>query len=600
MKPAKVREREIQEWLELAESGALALPSFQRSYVWKRPRLIADYLLAVFQNRPTGVFLLLKTDAEPQFESRTLKGIDADPQIVKELLLDGQQRLTSLWQAFTGNARMAYFVEFKSLWNRDLTMIDVVPESERSARGRALRDARRAYSENLVPLKILRDVPENPGDDLGPIWRWCREAVEDPDEAQRLAKSLTKQGLTLLKRDLHYFELEPETNRRLAIDIFVQSNQSSVKVNEFDIAVALALGEAETNLRDAIADFHRQSLVTHHYVSNAADDSEAAIGPLGEWLLFSACMSENGVAPKRQRFEEVIRKVFGGRGEASQESVDALLGDVESALSALAEHGARTWQTLPTLPALHVLSALQRDLSELTKASQRSLGTKLVSAYLWRSFFTNRYEAKANDRLFEDWENLRKCIRTIKNRGVIDKNQLPEIFDDDQCRLPRAKELGDLDEPAPWIRSSSRLGRALAALQLSEDPIDWVTNEKLDTSRIRDLEEAGRLDRHHVFPRKVLNGLFKGEQINHGLNGVLLGKPSNQSLSNKDPREYLQWILELPSTPSESELRRRVQSHLVPYEILIRDRPVKTRYQSFIKARARLVARRIETLCALP
>ena len=308
----------------------------------------------MFKNRPTGVFLLLEADVEPQFESRTLKGIDADPETIQKLLLDGQQRLTSLWQAFTGKARMAYFVEFESLKNRDFTVIDVVPESERSVRGRALRDAGRAYSENLVPLKILRDVPEGPDDDLGPIWRWCREAVGDPDDAQRLAKSLTKVGLTLLKRDLHYFDLDPKTDRRLAIDIFVQSNQSSVRVNEFDIAVALALGEAETNLRDAIADFHRHSSVTHHYVSSAADDSEAAIGSLGEWVLFSACMSENGVAPKRQRFEEVIRKVFGTQGEDSQEPVDALLGDVESALSALAAHGARTWQTLPTLPALHV------------------------------------------------------------------------------------------------------------------------------------------------------------------------------------------------------------------------------------------------------
>ena len=243
---------------------------------------------------------------------------------------------------------------------------------------------------------------------------------------------------------------------------------------------------------------------------------------------------------------------------------------------------------------------MQRDLSRLTKASQKSLGSRLISAYVWRSFFTNRYEAKANDRLFEDWEDLRECVRTIKKRGVIDKNQLPEIFDGEQYRLPGAKELGDLDEPAPWIRGASRVGRALAALQLSEDPIDWVTNEKLDTSKVRDLEESGALDRHHVFPRKVLEGHFEKEQVNHGLNGVLLGKPSNQSLSNKDPREYLQWILELPSTPSESELCHRVKSHLVPYEILMRDRSVKARYRSFIKARARLVAQRIATLCDLP
>ena len=277
-----------------------------------------------------------------------------------------------------------------------------------------------------------------------------------------------------------------------------------------------------------------------------------------------------------------------------------LLGDVESALSTLAEHGARTRQTLPTLPALHLLSALQRELSELTRARQKGLGNKLISAYLWRSFFTKRYEAKANDRLFEDWQNLRKCVRTIKKRGVLKKSQVPEIFDDEQYPLPGPGELGDLDEPVPWIRSASRLGRALAALQLSEDPIDWVTAERLNTERVRDLEESGRLDRHHVFPRKVLDRFFEKEQINHGLNGVLLGKPSNQSLSSKDPREYIEWIRDLPSTGSEQEVRRRVESHLVPYPILVRKGPVKSRYRAFIKTRAQLVASRIAALCALP
>ena len=174
------------------------------------------------------------------------------------------------------------------------------------------------------------------------------------------------------------------------------------------------------------------------------------------------------------------------------------------------------------------------------------------------------------------------------------------MFDGGQYPLPSESTLGDLDEPVPWIRSASRLGRAVAALQLSRDPIDWVTNEKLDISRVRDLEESGRLDRHHVFPRKVLDEFFKKEQINHGLNGVLLGKPSNQSLSNKDPREYIQWILRLPGAPSESELCRRVESHLVPYEVLVRTGSAKSRYPAFIKARARLVACRIATLCALP
>lgn len=78
--------------------------------------------------------------------------------------------------------------------------------------------------------------------------------------------------------------------------------------------------------------------------------------------------------------------------------------------------------------------------------------------------------------------------------------------------------------------------------------------KKSDIAKVRDLEESGPLNRHHIFPRKVLEASFANEQINHGLNCVLLGKSSNQSLSNKDPGENLQWIRDLPSTGSEQEL----------------------------------------------
>ena len=72
-----------------------------------------------------------------------------------------------------------------------------------------------------------------------------------------------------------------------------------------------------------------------------------------------------------------------------------------------------------------------------------------------------------------------------------------------------------------------------------------------------------------MFPQKLLRGVFKREQINHGLNGVLLCKPTNQSLSEKDPAEYLKWIVQQPEGPTEKELRARVKSHLVPYEAIM-------------------------------
>ena len=189
--------------------------------------------------------------------------------------------------------------------------------------------------------------------------------------------------------------LEKKTTRREAIDIFVQSNKSSVRVNEFDIAVALAEEEADLHVRDAISEFHQVSEVTRHYVGGSGEDNERALSLLGEWLLFAGCIAEKEMAPKRSRFEDVVTDVLAVNTEDSEHRLANLLKSVESALNTIAEHGARTRQTLPSLPPLHVLAALQKDYDLVRKAQSQALRNSLISAYIWRSFFTSRYEASA-------------------------------------------------------------------------------------------------------------------------------------------------------------------------------------------------------------
>lgn len=585
----------------MAERGELALPTFQRSYVWKSRQVIEDYVEAVFRNRPTGVFLVLKTDdAGPQLESRSLRGIDVDVSGASELLLDGQQRLTSLWRVLNGRTdNVTYYARVAGLSQFDMHFAEVVSVSDRSADGKAWKEPERAFAEDLVPLSILSNSTKH--HEMGEIWGWCKEAVDEPDDMLRLRDALIPVGEELLSgRQLQYCELPASTGRRDAIDIFVQSNRSSVRVSEFDIAVALALDEGELEIRQRVADFHAQSGVTRYYVNAPEGDDEAAISPLGEWAFFAACVGEKRVPPKKARYEEVVKEVF-GQGDP-EPKLDAVLVDVESALETLADHGAPIRRTLPALPALHVLSGLQELLRQIgeTKANQQNIGNTLISAYLWRAAFSDRYESRANDMLFEDYSGLRKCLETIRDSGDLDQSQLPPIFDDDAYPVPDEDLLGDLDDPAPWIGGAARLGKALAAIQLAQGPTDWVVEKtKLNPSKIRELDRHDRLDRHHVFPRKLLKGLFEPEQINHGLNGVMLCKPTNQALSEKDPAEYLKWIQAQPKGPTEEELCLRVESHLVPYQVISDAGDLTERYKRFIEERAKIVADKVAKLCKI-
>ena len=89
----------LQQLLKDAHEGKLQLPDFQRSFVWSDDA-IQSLIASVAKGYPIGAFLSLQTGGEVRFKPRLLEGVNgsrsSSPQ---ELLLDGQQRLTSLYQA---------------------------------------------------------------------------------------------------------------------------------------------------------------------------------------------------------------------------------------------------------------------------------------------------------------------------------------------------------------------------------------------------------------------------------------------------------------------------------------------------------------------
>jgi len=86
--------------LDEAVEGKLQLPDFQRGWVWDDYG-IRSLLASVSQSFPVGAIMTLRTGGEVRFQPRSIEGLTfANPGPQPErLLLDGQQRLTSLYQA---------------------------------------------------------------------------------------------------------------------------------------------------------------------------------------------------------------------------------------------------------------------------------------------------------------------------------------------------------------------------------------------------------------------------------------------------------------------------------------------------------------------
>lgn len=90
---------DLVELLKDCESGALQLPDFQRSWVWDEDR-IKSLIASVSRAFPIGALMTLDTQGPARFKPRPVEGApdDANKIAPLSLLLDGQQRMTSLFQ----------------------------------------------------------------------------------------------------------------------------------------------------------------------------------------------------------------------------------------------------------------------------------------------------------------------------------------------------------------------------------------------------------------------------------------------------------------------------------------------------------------------
>src|SRR6202035_3293104 len=90
---------DLNKLLDDCHRGVLQLPDFQRGWVWDEDR-IKSLLASVSRAFPVGALMSLDTGGPVNFKPRPVEGApsEAKQSAPRSLLLDGQQRMTSLYQ----------------------------------------------------------------------------------------------------------------------------------------------------------------------------------------------------------------------------------------------------------------------------------------------------------------------------------------------------------------------------------------------------------------------------------------------------------------------------------------------------------------------
>ena len=171
----------LQQMLKDASTGDMQLPDFQRGWVWDDEH-IKSLIASISQSFPIGAVMTLENGGEDvRFKPRPIEGTDPslrnkDP---ATLILDGQQRLTSLfqslmteqpvktWDAKGKEVRRWYYLDMKKCLEKDADREEAVvsvPEDKllKTFRGEVTHDLsspENEYKNDMFPLRVICTPP---------------------------------------------------------------------------------------------------------------------------------------------------------------------------------------------------------------------------------------------------------------------------------------------------------------------------------------------------------------------------------------------------------------------------------------------------------
>lgn len=547
--------RLLPDWFARVRTRQTVLPRFQRYEAWGHAN-VTQMFNTILRRLPLGAVLILEIGNEEPFLSRPIVGAPVDGERITEHLLDGQQRLTALWRGLHNNyedrtyflylqkdeeSGMPYYVASIGRWKKS---------GDEMFRPFWANEEKDLWKRKMIPLDLCA-----PGDAANDRYKaWARKAIEDSEEREDIAEIRSSVREIFATFNLPYLSLPVNTSKDTALDVFIKMNTSAAPLSTYDIVVAQVEAAMGQSLHELVGACRKAcpGLVAYYEPE--------------ELVLYASALLQD----KSPTNATYLAKGF---GETLLAHWDELLRGVQRTVTFLEEERVLDAKRLPTDVVVPVLTALWARAPQGLDAEGRA--RTILRKYLWRAFFSNRYEKSTNSRALADSLELRALIAQASA-------PVPAIFDDAQYPLPQTDEL----IAARWPTNKDRLGRAILALALHEGGLDLADGSTVSRANLPKREY------HHLFPDAHLTKLrVPDAEIYRSLNCALVTWQTNRNISDKEPERYL--AERLDGTPlGEVEVRQRLSSHLIPY-----DQMVANNYQAFLKRRAEIVGEKMLELC---
>ena len=537
-----VGNQKLRTLLEEVHSGVAKLPEFQRNFVWK-PAATEGLLVSILNKFPAGV-ILRSRDEKRHFQTRAFEDVRPTAKPHTFLVLDGQQRLTSLHSALYGVGTHRYFVDLKLINANVEFVIDDAIRSGLSTNRQIIKDESdisEQASQRFIPLSVF--LKRNGG-----FHSWIFEARDTLPLEERNSFELDMHAAyNKFLRNLDDYEfpvatLDKEVPPESLCIIFETLNKSGKPLTIVEILTARFF-RFGVNLKEEWEKAQDQYPILKKYLEDPYPILQAI-----SLKLHGSCQRkeilELDKAQLEQNWPVMVRALALG--------LSILIDDCKIVN--------RRW-----LPAPSILGPLTAIMEVDMSNNGPAAGAKRekVRRWLWCSIFSRRYEAAANTRGEADYRDVKSWIL----QGL--EPALVANFRFDKADLRETKQTSPIYK-----------GVICLVLASKYDALDFHTQARISSAMV----DGNQVDDHHIFPKAYLKNVLGVEDStlrNCVLNRTLIDPITNRKISDRAPSDYL---MELDQ---HIDTDRVLRSHLIPTG---NSSPLrKDDFTEFLKARAELV-----------
>lgn len=576
-------DKKLDDLLKMVEEGKAQLPDFQRSWVWDDSK-ICKLIESITSGYPMGAAMFLANGGEQiRFKYRKFEGVESTEDVIPEwLVLDGQQRLTTLYQVLKSKKatitrletnrdatiKRFYYLDIKKCLDPEADRLDaVISVSEKKQLttdiGRVVTldlSTREKELDNMMfPLNITFSTPD--------VMNWMMQLHNhyghNPEIISLFQDFYTKVLLLIQAYTMPVIQLDKETPKEAVCQIFENVNTGGVPLTVFELVTATFAADGHELRKDweTVKKTFSSKVNGELLREITGANFLAAMTLLVSYYKRIASGDDERVAVTCKKRDILKLDLVD-----YQKHHDALVKGFCESADFLVHQGIYRSRDLPYSSQLIPLAAIFAYDNANKKLLNLGPNKDLLAKWYWCGVMGEMYGG-ANEARF--------ALDILGIFRWMDGGEMPDTVYRSNIQPTRLLTM--------QTRNSAAY-KGIMALILLDRPLDFMTGNSMDIASYID-EDA---DIHHIFPQAYCE---KQELPKIKWNSVINKSPiyasSNRSIGGHAPSIYIGTMAN--KGLDQQKIREAIVSHKVNYDYLAADD-----FDAYFIDRAKLLLNRIE------